>query len=101
MELYPELPKRGSVTGANAKGSKNDCPRPVPPSLATRGLIWSARCVLPGKSSEVPLAVTENGVPLINPRMLLICHPPSRADHSPPLARRFPFPNGSSHTFVI
>src|SRR5215470_15647523 len=39
IELGAAVPKRASVTGAKAKGSKKDWPLPAPPGFATDGLI--------------------------------------------------------------
>src|SRR5215471_17179656 len=39
IEFSAAVPKRASVTGAKAKGSKKDWPLPAPPNLATDGFI--------------------------------------------------------------
>ena len=49
--LRPALPYRTPTGAANAVGSKNGCPVPIPPNWATVGLIWSAVCVFPGAFS--------------------------------------------------
>src|SRR5262245_39725054 len=75
--LRPVLPKRTPVTGANAVGSNQLTPFPIRPGFATVGFTWSAVCVLPGEFTDVPTAVTLNGVPLIEVKMPFICHPPA------------------------
>src|SRR5215813_10916174 len=100
--FQPAVPKRASVTGLKARGSKYGCPLPCPPSISTFGFTRSARCELPGAFSEVPEEVTLNGLPLYTLIRLLTCQPPTIADTTPPLLNhRLPLPKGSSRIFVI
>lgn len=101
-ELNPAVPRRASLTGVKASGSKYDWPLPTPPRIFTSGLIWSARWLLPGISSEVPEALTENGVPLMKLARLVIRQPLRIAEAAPLSdAQRFPWPNGRSQVPVI
>src|SRR5918999_90659 len=99
IELKPELPKRGSLTTANANGSNHELPRPTPPRISTSSFTRSAGfwLMLPAASSGVVDVVTVNGDPLRRLRTLFNCQPPTMADHRPPLfSQRRPVPNGSS-----
>ena len=74
----------------------------MPLRISTSDFTWSARCAFSGAFSDVPDAVTSNGVPLVKLTMLLTCHPPTIAASTPPLfSQRRPGPNGSSVRFVI
>src|SRR5262249_22683000 len=101
--LNPTVPNRPALlgTGAKAKGSKYGCPAPAPPSISTRGLTWSARCVLPGALSDVPEDVTLKGTPDWALKRPLTCQPPSNAFPRPPPSQRLPLPNGNSTTEEI
>ena len=75
---------------------------PIPPRISTSDFTWSARCELSGAFSDVPLAVTSNGVPLVKLTMLLTCQPPTiAATTPPPFSQRLSGPKGSSVRFVI
>src|SRR5215204_3859865 len=64
-KLYGAVPKRASVTGVNAIGSKYELPRPVPPRISTSSFTTSARWSFDsGAFKDVLDALTVNGVPL-------------------------------------
>ena len=63
----PEIPHRHPRSSKRVEAGVAEAhlgDRRIPPSISTRSLIWSAICVLPGEFSDVPDAVTLNGVPL-------------------------------------
>ena len=60
---------------------------------------WSANCVLPGRSSDVPDDVIVNGAPEYKLKSPFTCQPPSSAAATPPsFSHGLPRPNGSSAT---
>src|SRR5437667_4980758 len=54
--------------------------------------------MLPVALRDVPLALTEKGVPEYRLSSVLTCQPLTSGVHMPPLAQRLPLPNGSSAT---